>query len=98
MLCLPTIIYLAMSIFSIVIAILNKAKPISVVIKICFVLLWSYFLQYMCTNGFESISWLLVLFPFIFMLGMFAIAFETMCMAPPPSPPSSHHKQNNYMM
>lgn len=49
------------------------------ILKIVYVLLWTYVLQYLCSKGYSNVSWFLVLMPFILMfmliaLLMFAIA------------------------
>jgi hypothetical protein len=40
------------------------------IIKIIYVLLWTYILQFLCRKGYSTISWLMVLLPFI---GMFIL-------------------------
>ena len=39
-------------------------------IKLVYVLLWTYILQLLCRKGYSSVSWFLVLLPFI---GMFIL-------------------------
>lgn len=39
-------------------------------LKLIYVLIWTYILQLLCKNGYTTISWLLVLLPFI---GMFIL-------------------------
>ena len=39
-------------------------------LKLIYVLIWTYILQLLCKNGYSTISWILVLLPF---LGMFIL-------------------------
>jgi hypothetical protein len=43
------------------------SKSIIFVIKFLYVLFWTWVLDLICKNGFESLSWFLVLLPFVVM-------------------------------
>jgi hypothetical protein len=46
------------------------------IFKIIYIIVWTYILQELCKNGYKSISWLLVLFPFILffvIIGLFLL-------------------------
>jgi hypothetical protein len=77
-LCSPAMLYLIMATLSIILALIKRIKMISIVVKIAFVILWTWFLNFLCRKGYTDISWFLVLLPFIIMLGTFVIAIETL--------------------
>jgi hypothetical protein len=53
--------------------------------KVIYIIFWTFILNLICTSGFSSISWFLVLFPFLFMfvaLGIMILQgqhIESMC-------------------
>jgi hypothetical protein len=75
-LCSPALFYLILSIISFVAAAIHKVKMSSMIVKAIFILLWTWFLNWLCTNGHKDIAWFLVILPFVIMLGMFVIAME----------------------
>jgi len=44
--------------------------------KVIFILIWTWFLNFLCSKGYQSISWFLVLIPYIFIILMMFLAFE----------------------
>jgi hypothetical protein len=70
-LCTPAKIYIVLSIFSLLLGLLNK-MPLSVIVfKLFFILLWTWILNYLCDKGFETVSWIIVFLPFIVMASAF---------------------------
>jgi signal transduction histidine kinase len=67
-LCKPAMIYFIISIISILIALANHIKLEAVLIKAIFVIFWTYVLNFLCKKGYKSVSWFLVLFPYILIL------------------------------
>jgi hypothetical protein len=65
-----------MSVVSIFFGILKGVQVITILVKMMFVFLWTWFLNYLCIEGYKDVAWFLVLLPFILMLGIFVIAFE----------------------
>lgn len=63
-LCTPALIYLVLSI----IALFLGTKMITAV-NILLILLWTFILNYLCSIGLTTISWILVLLPLIIMFG-----------------------------
>jgi hypothetical protein len=49
-------------------AIMKRMSMMTVVVKTMFVLLWTWFLNFLCSKGYSGISWFLVLLPFIFIV------------------------------
>jgi hypothetical protein len=84
-LCMPSKIYLLISIVGILMILLQNlgsnenqydlgcfscdvpSKAIVFIIKILYVLFWTWILNLMCKDGHSGVSWLLVLLPFILM-------------------------------
>ena len=64
-LCTPAMIYFVLSVITIVLAIMKRMALMSIATKSFFVLLWTWFLNYLCSKGYATISWFLVLLPFI---------------------------------
>ena len=67
-LCTPAMLYLILSILAILMAIMKRASMMTIVVKALFVLLWTWFLNFLCSKGYSGISWFLVLLPFIFIV------------------------------
>jgi hypothetical protein len=76
-LCTPALIYFIISVISIIVALFNKFKAVTILIKVVFVLIWTWFLNYLCNKGLAVVSWVLVLLPFLIMFGMMALILET---------------------
>jgi len=66
--CTPARIYFVVSVFGAILALLNNVPIISVAMKFIFILLWTYVLAFLCKKGYSTISWFLVLLPFIVMM------------------------------
>jgi ABC-type uncharacterized transport system permease subunit len=81
-LCIPAILFLVLSIFSIVIMIFQQFEAITIAIKILLVAIWTWFLNYLCSKGHEVISWMLVLLPYLLFLLLFLTTYEMIKRAP----------------
>lgn len=74
MICAPALLYLVISIFAIIYMILAHYDASSILLKSLFILLWTWLLNLICVKGFEVLSWILVLLPYIiFILVIFLI-------------------------
>jgi len=67
-LCTPALIYFILAIMSILLLIVNKTTVLIVFTNMVVILLWTWFLNFVCNKGFTSISWILVLSPYIITL------------------------------
>jgi hypothetical protein len=74
--CTPATIYLVLGILSVLGTMFVDFSVISVLMKTVFVLIWTWFLNFLCSRGYTGISWFLVLFPFIFIIIVFIIGFQ----------------------
>ena len=71
--CTPAKIYLAIAVIYCNIQIFTV--PVAfVLINLGFALIWAFILQWLCKKGFGSVSWFLVLLPYVAML-MQALGF-----------------------
>lgn len=68
---MPAKIYMVLSTVAIVVGIFNKFSFLSIMGKILFMLFWVFILNYLCMHGLKTISWILVLLPYIIMLFVF---------------------------
>ena len=75
--CAPAMLYLVLSVIGLVWLIMSKFSAAAVLLKAIFVLLWTWLLCYLCWNGYEVISWILVILPIVFTIVIMVLAFET---------------------
>jgi hypothetical protein len=68
--CFPAKIYLFFSLIEIVFEVIAKVSVFSLLFNILFVGLWTWLLNTLCLKGFEFVSWVLVLLPFIVAIGL----------------------------
>ena len=74
-LCTPAKIYFVIALVASIIALFRGINFMSVFMKMVFALLWTYILSWLCKKGYTSISWFLVLLPYIvILLAVFRIA------------------------
>lgn len=75
-LCIPALVYLIISAITILVLFLQSFSILTVVLKIGFVILWTWVLNYICAKGYGSVAWILVLLPYIVMFGVLALILE----------------------
>jgi energy-coupling factor transporter transmembrane protein EcfT len=56
---------------------------VAILAKLLMVLLWVFILNFLCSKGYTLASWLLLILPYVFMLGYFAFSMPKY--VPPPS-------------
>ena len=76
-LCSPALLYFVLSVIAFL-SMIGKASMMTLLVKAFFILLWTWFLNFLCKKGHSGISWFLVLFPFILMLMIFFLAADVM--------------------
>jgi hypothetical protein len=67
-LCTPAKIYFAIAVIAAVFALFNGASIMMEFWKIVFAFIWTFVLGWLCDKGYKSISWFLVLLPYILMM------------------------------
>lgn len=68
--CPPAMLYLILSIITIALMFANKYKNETIAVKSLFIIIWTLFLNFLCEKGLSSLSWFLVLLPFILFILM----------------------------
>ncbi len=77
-LCTPAKIYFVIAVIGTVIALFSGASIMYALWKLIFAFIWTFVLGWFCEKGYRSISWFLVLLPYILiLLGMFDIYHVT---------------------
>ena len=66
-LCTPAQIYFVISLITLVLAVIKQFKMSSILYKVVFMFAWTWFLNFLCSKGYKSVSWFLVLLPFVVM-------------------------------
>ena len=74
-LCSPALLYLIIAIIAIISMIYSKTDMQTVAMKALFVIIYTWFLNFLCSKGHEGISWFLVILPFIVM-ALFIVAMS----------------------
>ena len=75
-LCDPAMVYFVLGCISIGLAVVNRFSLGSLAVKGLYVLVWTWFLNFLCSKGYKTISWVLVVLPFLMMFGMIALIME----------------------
>jgi len=75
-LCTPALVYLIVSSITILFIFMQKFTILTLGLKVAFVIAWTWILNYICSKGFTSISWVLVLLPYIVGFGFLALVLE----------------------
>jgi len=66
-LCTPAKIYFGIAVIATVFALLSGASVMFAFTQIVFAFFWTFVLGWLCDKGYSSISWFLVLLPYIIM-------------------------------
>lgn len=67
-LCTPAKLYLAIAVLAAIVALFSGVSIMSLLINLFFACIWTYILSFLCKIGYQSLSWFLVLLPYIFIL------------------------------
>ena len=67
-LCTPAKLYFAIAVIACIIALFSGIGIVSVFVKLVFAFIWTYILSWLCGKGYQSVSWFLVLLPYIVIL------------------------------
>ena len=67
-LCTPAKIYFAIAVIAAVFSLFNGATLMTEFMKLLFAFAWTFLLGFLCSKGYQAISWFLVLLPYIIML------------------------------
>jgi hypothetical protein len=67
-LCTPAKIYFAIAVIATIIALFNGLSIMYAFWKLVFAFIWTFILGWLCKKGYTSISWFLVLLPYILII------------------------------
>lgn len=74
--CTPAQLYVFFAAISLLLGFLINFKFVTLLVNSFFVLIWAWFLDWMCRKGVGVISWALVILPFIFFAASFCLALD----------------------
>lgn len=75
-LCSPAFIYFIIAIIGILMAI-KRTGIMSSAVSLLFVVIWTWFLNYLCKKGYKGISWFLLFLPFLSVLLVVSMGVKT---------------------
>ena len=79
-LCTPAKIYFAIAVIAAIFALINGAALMAIFMNLVFAFIWTFVLGWLCNKGYTSISWFLVLLPYIIMalamLNIYHVTYE----------------------
>ena len=64
-LCMPAKIYFSIAVIATIVALFSGVPILMAFMKLVFAFIWTYLLGWLCKKGYASISWFLVLLPYI---------------------------------
>jgi len=64
-LCTPAFIYFTISVIFLIMNSLSNFNVMSIIIKIVVIMLWSWFLNFLCSMGYSIIAWIILILPFL---------------------------------
>jgi len=67
-LCTPAKIYFGIAIFTSIFALFRGISFGAVLMKLVFAFFWTYILGWLCSKGYSSISWFLVMLPYVVLI------------------------------
>jgi hypothetical protein len=76
--CVPAMLYLVLSVIALISMAFNNCMGMCLLFKVIFIAIWTWFLNFLCKQGYTTISWILVLLPFIMFILMILFAYEVM--------------------
>ncbi len=75
-LCVPAMLYLLLSIITILMGFYEQFQLGIFVVKVIWMVVWVYILNLLCSKGYTTVSWVLVLLPFILIAFMALLMLE----------------------
>jgi hypothetical protein len=66
--CTPARLYFAIAVIATIVALFRGATMMHAFWQIFFAFIWTFILGWLCDKGYNSLSWFLVLLPYIFIL------------------------------
>ena len=77
-LCTPALIYFLIAVVVLTSALLMGIVSIPLLlVKVLFVVIWTWFLNFLCSNNYTGVSWFLVIIPYLFMIFLVGVIYES---------------------
>lgn len=76
--CTPAQLYLILAVISLITAFLKDFRIATLLVNSIFVVLYGWFLNFLCSKNLGIISWILVLAPFVLFAAMFFLAMDAL--------------------
>jgi len=77
-LCTPALIYFLIAVVGLAAALLMGLVSIPLLlVKVLFVVIWTWFLNFLCSKNYTGISWFLVIIPYLFMIFLVGVIYES---------------------
>ena len=67
-LCTPAKIYFVIAVIACALSLISGLGIVAVIVKLVFAFIWTFILSWLCSKGYKSLSWFLVLLPYVFIL------------------------------
>ena len=96
-LCTPAMVYVVLAIISILMMI-GSASIMSMIGKLFFVALWTWFLNFLCKKNLTGIAWFLVLLPFILIALIMLFVVDVMANGSKQQPQQQQQMQTTQQM
>ena len=64
-LCSPALLYFILAIVSIIVLVVCHIPLLVIMIKLVFIVAWTWMLNFFCKKGYSNVSWIFVIAPFI---------------------------------
>ena len=77
-LCTPAFIYFLIGVVGLAASLLMGmiSIPLSL-IEMIFIVIWTWFLNFLCSNNYTGVSWFLVIIPYLFMIFLVGVIYES---------------------
>ena len=75
-LCTPALVYLIISSVAILFLFAQQFTIMTVLVKVGWTFLWTWLLNYICSKGYTTVSWIMVALPYVVMFGILALVLE----------------------
>jgi hypothetical protein len=77
-LCTPALVYLILGVVSISVAVFYGFGLFSVLAKSLLILIWTWFLNYLCLKNLSGLSWFLVILPYVLFVSLVLFSMDAM--------------------
>lgn len=74
--CTPAQLYLILAGISLLTAFFQNFRVVTLGVNFLFVVIWTWVLNWLCTKGLSTVSWALVLLPFVLFAANFFMAMD----------------------